>query len=238
MKMEIKFKSLLLVAALAVLTQGCAKKEQKTLAKSSRMSRVPYGETNGVGTNGWMPAVNSPAGNTGKVWAAATQGNLSSRDFDRSVKMFVSATLDGNTFGTVSGMPNANTGIRFWGSIGTVNPVSTTTYNYTQVTSYSAFQISIWDSLTNTKDLNGQIIPEYSVFFEGNVSGQIYGTYAEVRVEDQYGNITLRGDILGANFKGYISFENNQYYDGAAPGAAANDIWAFTVPTCSFFNCQ
>lgn len=232
-----KTKSILFVAVLALFAQACAKKEQKTFVKSSRAARTPYTEVSQSG-GGNMPFTGSAATN-GKVWGAMTKGNISEYDFQRSVKAFVSSTIDPQSFGDVSSSNTySTTGIRFWGNIATVTPVSRAGNNVTQITSYSAFKISIWDQFAGKQDEFGQVVPEYGVFFQGNIWGNVYGNYAQIHMEDAYGSITITGQINGDTFNGSLSFENNQYWDGAGPGAAGDYVWAFAIPTCSFFNCQ
>ncbi len=238
----LKNKAYFFTLALTIITslsiQGCAKKEPSQTTKSSRGNRAGYSDAANPSFGGKAPYPGVTANAYGKVWGSMTQGGLSSSDFNRSVQMFASASVAPDQIGTVSGMPYNTTGIRFWGSVGTTTKISPATYNYTQVQSTSVFRISIWDSYAGQKDSAGQLIPEYAVYFEGNAYGQVYGNYAEIRFEDSYGSITLRGDISSTSFSGYLSFENTQYWDGAAPGAAGDNVWAFNIPTCSFFNCQ
>lgn len=234
-----KIKSILFVAILSVLTAACAKKEQKTAVKSSRSARSPYVESN---NGSGIPSVNSPAGISGKVWGAMTQGSLSNQQFTTSVKMFVSSLFDPQALGSISGTQFSNTGIRFWGAISTTAAVSTTGFNNVQITSNSMLRLSIWDSFAGKQDQEGNLVPEIGIFMDGyeygQVQGYVYGTYAHIYFEDQYGSVGLNGNIQGSKFVGYLSFSNNQYWDGAAPGASATDVWAFEIPTCSFFNCQ
>lgn len=231
---------------MTAMIQGCAKKQDNsTSVKSSRKAGSPYSYAQS--TSGKAPTVGTLDQYTGRSWQAMTPANITTQNFNNSVQMFVSASMNPQDLGTVSSTSNAATGIRFLGALSTTSPISTTGYNYTQITQNSFFYLGIFDSYAGMYDQNGQMVPEYGDYYPGDaIWGYVSGTYVELHFNKanafdnsgSYREIIIRGDIIGTTFRGYLSFNNNQYWDGAAPGAAASDVWTFSVPTCAFFYCQ
>lgn len=227
---SIASKLILALSMIALFVQGCAKKEQSTAVRSSRVAR-----SGGVTSS-----------STSRGAFALTQGNLSNEDWMRSIRAYVSSSNDPNSVGTVSGNAYSNTGIRFTGYAQATTKVSTTGYNYSQITNNSYLHITIVDSFSGTMDRDGNVIPNFEFDYQGGATGYISGNYVAINFNDSYlnnngetySNIVMRGTISGTTFTGYIGFINSQYWDGQSPGAQGEDVWAFSIPTCSFFNCQ
>ena len=70
------------------------------------------------------------------------------------------------------------------------------------------------------------------------VSSDIGAGQATMTYEDDYGQVEFRGSYTtNGNFTGTVYFQNFFYYDGEAPGASGI-LGTFSIPTCSFFNCN
>jgi hypothetical protein len=67
------------------------------------------------------------------------------------------------------------------------------------------------------------------------------GNLVSVSFQDDYGSITLQGQLAGTQFSGQISYSNNFYItpSGTEQSPGFSDVLgSFTVSTCSLFRCM
>lgn len=218
-----------MIAFIALPLVACNKGTKKN--SSISVGRTVRGPTqlvpNGTAPTqlpGWNTSTAGTPGtnNNGRLWGAIHSGSSMTEDsFNQSVHNFVSATLDPNQLGHVSGNIYASTGVRFWGYV-EVNGTSI-------VAQSSELRVVIWDSYAGYVDASGDLITEYPVHMRGNASGWVSGNQAVVRFQDQYGWIELRGNFDSQYFSGVVWYSNNN--------GAQGQLGDFFVGTCSFFRC-
>ncbi len=150
--------------------------------------------------------------------------------FNENVHDFVAAHMNPQDLGSVSGQMNATTGIRFWATASTGQPVNPNGNNNISINGEgSELRIVIWDSYAGYIDSNGELITEVPVHIRGTAWGNVTGNRAVIRFQDQYGWIELNGQFDSNYFQGTMFFDNTN--------GAANYLGRFYVPTCGFFRC-
>jgi hypothetical protein len=240
--MKALFKMILLLAVVAPLV-ACQKGEN---SKRGNIRRAYRGATeiNRLGYNPGIPQPGytdpnrpfSPTG--GSSWGAMHAGSrLTNDEFDFYYHHFVSATMDAEMLGDVSGQVGDSTGVRFWGYAQgaggvRINPYGSNNMNID--TANAELRIVIWDSYAGQYDSEGELVPEYPVHIRTgtsghSVSGQISGNWAKIVFRDQYGWIELNGTFDANYFSGWAWFDNS--------GGSAGHLGDFYIPTCSFFRC-
>ncbi len=182
-----------------------------------------------------LPRQNFVQGQWGEVYVDPTESNLSL--FQKSVEYLVSATMDPQLLGQVSGRSRDNTGVRFQGFVDTQANGSINLQN-------TSLRLVIWDDLVGKTAEDGKTINEISITFGSAASGSIQGNTIhllfkdEVPPEQQYGEIRLDGTFQADAFRGTIGFTN---YKNAVPGEqphSANPMGNFIISTCGFLNCH
>lgn len=204
---------ILLLAALSL--SGCAKNNSSDVRVAGR-NPVPQGpaQTSQNQTNCSNPTM---------VWGKIFDPYASTQ-FEYQVKSFVSATLDPQALGTISGNIYDRTGIDFQGSFqfdaqGNLIPTSSTVL------------IKIVDSFV--KDgYEGQTFQPYIVEFKAADSGIIDRNTRqfEVHFKDNYGDIVFQGMYNDQIAEGTVSFVNYTAVTGYEP--ASGTLGAFRSYTC------
>lgn len=193
-------KSVMGILVLAALTlSACAKKEDS------------FGRTADRTGNGITQAnqtVNCQ--NASQAWGKIYDQN-NSANFETQVKAFVSATLDPNSLGSISGNINDATGVDFNGlfkfdSAGKLIPES------------SSITIRIFDSYVK-QVIDGKTVQPYDVTFTQAKSGTINRNTRQINVlfEDEYGSITITGTYDGQIVQGTVAFRNSVAVTGYTP---------------------
>ena len=206
MKTSFFNKSVMTVLALAALfMSACAKKDDSSVRTADRSAVAAAAQS----TNTTNHCADKSA-NWGKIFDAANN----SAQFEGQVKGFVSATLDPDNLGTISGDINAKTGVDFCGwfqfdSAGNLVPSS------------SAVIIKVVDSYAN-QVINGQTVQPYNVTFSAGTSGTVNHTTRQMDVvfKDNYGELRFQGQY-GANgdmnlIEGTVYYTNTVAVSGYA----------------------
>jgi hypothetical protein len=151
---------------------------------------------------------------TGRIFTDARY----SAEFNGAIAALVSATVSESDLGYVSPL----SGVKLKGYVeldgqGRMLP------------SNSQILIEIHDEFTGQVQ-NGGIIPPIKIAVAG-ASGYATGGQAQLKFEDQYGWILLKGTYTnGGRFSGYLSFQNFNGREGEG--------LSFEIETCGFFRCQ
>lgn len=169
------------------------------------------------------------AGRGGSVTTSATcstgqsaVGSISSTD--AALKSFVSATLPGNSFGTITSAGagiDLTLGLKF-DSSGTL------------VKDQSSILIAIRDSLVGTQP-GDHVIEPYEIQFTNAYSGTLNQNARSFTIvfQDTLGWIQLQGTYDGTTARGNVTFQNYSSVDGHS--LQASTLGTFTVPVCGLF---
>lgn len=143
--------------------------------------------------------------------------------------------------GYVSSQDNQSTGVAFFGSAsnsgGGINGM---TYGSSSFDSNSVLQLEIYDDrAVQSAQSGGDIQPiiiriarDQPTFVDAG--GSISGSQVNLYFQDIYSVIYLDGQINGQYFSGTIAYANGP----VTSGNNARTLGTFTIPTCSFFNCN
>ncbi len=225
MKSLKKILLLIFILSLVSLGLGCGKKDKRSPIRSGRDARSP----------------SSPATADTRTFTSSDGVVFGSPDseFQEVIYYLVSASINPNTFGTISGQPGQNTGVKFSGNIqlnSIFNPSSASS-NIQVRSEGSHVRILIRDSFVGQQDSNGNAIPEYTIDNSSNISGYIQGNHAVIKLVDEFGSITFDGNVSADVYQGSFSFDNNMYWNGQTPGARGT-VGSFRISTCGFFKCN
>lgn len=204
------------LVVLALSLSACGKKDE-----GSSVRVAGRGAQTGVSQGGITPnTCGSTAMNWGKIFDPQA-----SPQFENQVKGFVSATLDPQSLGTISGNINDKTGIDFSGSFqfdsqGHLVPGSSTVV------------IKIFDSYVG-QVYNGQTIVPYVVEFTQASEGIIDRTTRQIQVKfkDSYGEIVFQGQYNNNTVEGTVRYQNFTAVSGLQP--AGGVLGSFRGYTCS-----
>lgn len=201
----------LLLAALSL--GACAKKDGGSVRVAGRGGASP-GLAQG-GTSGTCGAQSM-----GKIFDP-----YASPAFEQQVKNFVSATLDPQTLGSISGNINDKTGIDFsatfrFDSNGNIVPGE------------SNVNIKIFDSFVH-QPYNGEIIPPYEVGFPAASEGMIDRNTRQfqVRFKDGYGEVVFQGSYDSSLAQGTVYYQNYSAVQGYQP--TSGKLGSFRIYACS-----
>ncbi|MGE3756276.1 MAG: hypothetical protein AB7H97_00890 [Pseudobdellovibrionaceae bacterium] len=206
---------------------GCAKKQDK-----QRVNGAGRGTTATATAGGAVPAGSASTNYKKGVWGEVYRAEDATQDdFQIEVGNLVSASIDPEAIGTVSGTPGDTTGIRFNGIIvvknGTVDKAK------------SQLRLAIWDSFAGTKD-GSNTIPEYPIYFDKLTDYVFKNNNTEIglKFEDAYGYVIMEGVTRGSLFEGEIRFKNHKSYDGSSPDETEHLLGRFAVELNGFFDMQ
>ena len=244
---QIRKNSIKMVVAL-VMSMGfvaCSKSKKSTRLKSPNSLRTRTGiNAPGVTQHGTQ-------GYAGKVI------NYDQSAFQWGVDSLVSSFLDmsegAQEMGLVSGTPGQdNTGFYLAGKMILVSgPFNPNQYVSSAVSSNSVLSFRIIDNLVGQKSQSGEVFKSVDMntfsLRNGNVSGNFVSLEFDYYSSNEsnatvLGKVLLEGTFDASVFRGQLYFNNNQYWDGASPGAPGTNQYAvigqIEVPTCSFFQCN
>lgn len=215
MKKSFFKKSIVGVLAFAALSlSACGKKESSAVRVAGR----------GTNTGQAQVAVTNTCSNSSMAWGKIFDSYASSQ-FEAQVKNFVSATLDPQSLGSISGDINDKTGIDFSGSFqfdsqGRLVPGT------------SNVLIKIFDSFVG-QVFNGQKIEPYVVEFTTATEGSIDRTTRqfEVKFKDSYGEIVFQGRYNDQTVEGTVRYANDTAVAGYSPASGA--LGSFRAYTCA-----
>lgn len=233
--------SLLLVACLltvmSIATMGCSKQDGAVPVTTGRDARANGGAGGGAVTS---------SGITLNGWVVSSDQT----GFQDSTAGFIGATVPETSLGYVSSSGSGVTGVFFGGRVelqsGVVN--ATSGANGT-IRSDSKLVVGVYDEFVGRPDpQGGGTIPAFNIGF-ARAEGTFSGTHAVIKfVDATYGDVTMDGYIVGANFEGKFSYVNyvrwsNRCETEAMPACldkpgVYGTIGKFQVPVCQFFRCQ
>ncbi|MGZ3770127.1 MAG: hypothetical protein ACXVCP_17965 [Bdellovibrio sp.] len=199
----------------ALLSAGCAKNQSNDVRVAGRNGIAAQGALNGVPTT-----CTSDTQSWGKIFDP-----YASSQFEYQVKNFVSATLDPQSLGTISGNIYDSTGIDFQGSF-------KFDAQGNLVKESSTVLIKIVDSFVK-QVFEGQVVQPYVVEFKAADYGMINRNTRqfEVRFRDSYGDIVFKGNYNDQLAEGTVTYANNTAVDGYSP--ASGTLGNFRAYTCS-----
>ncbi|MNK01205.1 hypothetical protein D3C87_190000 [compost metagenome] len=221
--------TVILMAGMLALS-ACAKKDSGAVrVTGGRGSGVSQGGGSSGGGGGAPTQIPSSCSNSvspvGKIYDPQYQY----RDFRPTVVSFVSATLEQQYVGQISGDMYAKTGIDFQAKVRFDD-------NGEVIADQSQILISIFDSFVNTVDPQSQqLMQAYRIFFGKASGGQMSnnGQYT-VKFQDEYGEVTLTGSYSSSQYStGTVSFANYTNVNGGQP--TSGQLGSFTIRTCGMF---
>lgn len=212
MKMVMSFVVLVTLAA-------CSK------GASERSARATDGN---LGATGNTSTCSSAAQAVGRVYDG---GVASGGTFEQRVKGLLSATVDPQYFGTISGDGNdPSTGVTIEGRL-RYDGAGNVLMNQTNL------KLVVTDSFVGQKDSTGAVIPAYPMNFAAASSGTVNVAAKTFTIvfKDSYGEITLNGSFNTSMVTGTISFANSTtVLAGGTP--ASGTLGAFQIATCGWIN--
>ncbi|MEN0057387.1 MAG: hypothetical protein AAGB31_01025 [Bdellovibrio sp.] len=173
-----------------------------------------------VGQSGSSSTCATGTTTVGKIYDAS-----GSSQFETQVKGFVSATLDPQSLGTISGDINSSTGIDFSGAF-------TFDSSGNLVTASSSLLIKIFDSYVG-QVYSGETVEPYVIEFSSASSGTINrstGVFSVV-FQDSYGSITFSGTVRNQQASGTVSYQNFTAVSGYSVSSGA--LGDFLIYTCA-----
>ncbi|KYG65391.1 hypothetical protein AZI87_12650 [Bdellovibrio bacteriovorus] len=215
MKTSFFNKSVMGILVLVALSlSACAKKESSATRVAGRSNTPAVTQPNAVNSCG------NASMNVGKIYDYYNSGS-----FESQVKSFISATLDPQTLGTISGNINDKTGIDFFGAFKFDSSGNL-------VAGSSTVLIKIFDSYAG-QSYNGQVIQPYQVEFSAAASGTINRNTRQftVKFSDSYGDIVFQGQYDGTLAQGNVTYQNRTAVNGYSP--ASGTLGQFKAYTCA-----
>lgn len=211
------------LVAIALSMSACAKKDGGAVRVAGRGIRGGTAQGNVSQTN--TPGTTAAAcSNSSMAWGKIFDPYASAQ-FESQVKGFVSATLDPQSLGSISGNISDKTGIDFSGSFqfdaqGNLIPAS------------SSVLIKIFDSFVG-QVYEGQTIVPYVVEFTAASEGVINRTTRQftVKFRDAYGEIVFQGQYNNQNVEGTVTYRNTAAVTGYQ--ASSGTLGSFRAYTCA-----
>ena len=196
-------KTLMCVSVLASLMMtACAQSDSSAVRVAGRNTTTGTAQNN--------VALNSTCSNASMNWGKIFDVN-SSPQFEAQVKNFVSATLDPQSLGSISGNINDKTGIDFSGTFkfdgqGNLVPGS------------SSLLIKIFDSFVGQVH-EGQTVTPYMIEFTAATEGRIDRNTRQFQIKfrDNYGDITFNGSYNNQIVEGTVAYKNATAVNGYQP---------------------
>jgi hypothetical protein len=218
MKTQIR-KIMTILVAVAALS-ACSKKED-----SGVTARAGVGA---LGVNSNVSTCTSTQQSIGRVYENNASG--SSYSFEQRAKGLLSATLNPEVFGTISGNPNeAQSGVTIEGRL-------RYDANGAVILEQSNLRLTIYDSYVGQKDSSGAAIQPYPINFNAASSGTVNVSTKQFTVlfKDTYGEVTVTGTVNNSTVVGSISYTNYSSYNGGQGASAV--LGGFTINTCAWIN--
>lgn len=202
---------------------ACAKKEGGRAARTS-------GANTGVGASPFGGATGNCAPNGQSVGRVYDDGTASGYSFEQRVKGLISALVNPEYFGAISGDPNAGAnGVTIEGHL-------SYDANGNVLLDQTHLMLLVYDSYVGQKDSDGKLVEAYPIKFPKAAAGSVnLQTKAfTVQFKDSYGEMTVTGSLQSNLVTGHLTYQNSTSFDGGAPSAGA--LGAFTIPTCAWIN--
>lgn len=207
--------TMILVATFSLV--ACSKKSEDRSARQTGAA---------VGVTGNSPTCSTAQQAVGRVYDASN----SVSSFEQRVKGLLSATVDPQFFGTISGNGNdAQNGVTIEGRLrydGSGNILLDQTN----------LKLTIYDSFVGQKDSSGNIIAAYPIQFNTATGGSVNlqtKTFT-IQFRDNYGEVVLTGNINASTVTGTITYQNFVSFNGTQPSGGA--LGAFSIATCGWIN--
>lgn len=163
----------------------------------------------------------------GRVFESSVAG--SNVPFEQRVKGLLAATVNPQYFGTISGNgQSAQNGVTLEGRL-QYNPQSGAV-----VLEQTNLRLTIYDSFVGQADEGGSPIQPYVINFETATSGTVNVATNQFTLQfgDQYGSVSVTGQMAGTTVTGTISYQNTTNFDGSAGyGGTLGD---FSISTCGW----
>ncbi|WP_413557166.1 hypothetical protein [Bdellovibrio sp. HCB209] len=198
------------VMAMSLGMAACAKKGESSVRVAGRGGNVTTSSTCSTGASA-----------VGRIYG---NGN----NFEQMVKIFVSTTLPGTSFGTIDSTGKTSNGVFLTANLrfdanGKVDKTS------------SKMLIQIRDSFVGQMD-NGKEIQPYEVQFTSAYDGTLNKNNRTFTItfQDELGWIALSGTYDNTNAWGTVYFQNYKTVDGSS--TAQQTMGSFWVPSCGLFN--
>lgn len=163
---------------------------------------------------------------TGRVY----DNGVSGTSFEQRVKGLLSASVDPQYFGTISGNGNdAQTGVTIEGRLRYDS-------NGNILLDQTNLKLIVTDSYVGQKDSNGATIQAYPIQFSTASSGNMNLSTKTFTVlfKDSYGEVTVTGTVNGSVVSGSISYNNYVSYDNSTP--ASGSLGAYQIATCGLIH--
>ena len=218
-------KKLLVVSLAALFLVACPKKSSPTV-------------TTVANPNGVVPDRNTPAAvaiaNTcaqnqfpiGTIFDSGSQqpSLYNTGTYESRVKSFLSATVNPQEIGQISGAQWENTGVRFQGVIklDTAGNV---------IAAQSKIIITVYDSYLFQSTTAQPIPVRIDTAAEGKFDPQTGVGY--IVYKDKYGEVRLDGRFDAQSFGGTVSYKNYVSFDNSNP--AQGQIGQFLIARCAIF---
>ncbi|UYL07978.1 hypothetical protein B9G69_013080 [Bdellovibrio sp. SKB1291214] len=202
------------VMALSMGLAACAKKGESSVRVAKRGGEITTSSTCSTG-----------ASSVGRIYNQSNQAA-----FESAVKIFVSTTLPGTSFGSIDASGQSANGVfltmnlRF-DSSGKIDK------------SASKVLVQIKDSFVGQVDsATGKEIPAYEVQFVTAYAGTLNKSARTFNVtfQDNLGWIAFSGTYDNNNAWGNVYFQNYSSVDGSS--LAQQTMGSFWVPSCGLFN--
>ncbi|ASD63852.1 hypothetical protein [Bdellovibrio bacteriovorus] len=209
------------VLLLAVLSlSACAKKDSSSVRVAGRTTNTGTTSGGGVSQGGTTASGTCGTSSAGKIF-----DQYASPQFETQVKNFVSATLDPQSLGSVSGNINDRTGVDLFATFKFDSAGSL-------VAAESNMLIKIFDSYAN-QVYNGQVIQPYSVSFSQASEGMIDRNTRQFQVKfrDGYGEIIFQGAYDNSIAEGTVYYQNYTAVAGYQP--TSGTLGSFRMYACS-----
>ncbi len=217
--MTINIKKLTVIFFAVSVLASCAKKSEDRTARGSGPALGVAGNTSTCGTG---------QQSVGRIYEANNIDSTST--FEQRVKGLISATVDPQYFGTISGNGNdAQSGVTIEGRLRYDG-------NGSVLLDQSNLKITIYDSYVGQKDSSGNAVQAYPINFNTASAGtmNLQTKVFTLQFKDTYGEVTLNGTVNASTVTGTVSYQNYTSYKGGQ--AAAGNLGTFTIATCGLVN--
>lgn len=211
------FKKITMILVAMTALVACAKGNDSRSGRTNNNVGVSGGTSTTCGTN---------TQSVGRVY----DNDASGTSFEQRVKGLLSALVDPQYFGTISGNANdAQTGVTIEGRLRYDS-------NGNILLEQSHLKLMVTDSYVGQKDSNGATIQAYPIQFSAASSGNMNLATKTFTLlfKDRYGEVTVTGTVDGSTVRGSISYNNNTSYNNSTP--ASGLLGAFQIATCAWIN--
>jgi hypothetical protein len=218
MKTNIR-KIMTILVAVAALS-ACSKKDDSGVTARAGV--------NALGVDSNVSTCGSTQQAVGRVYENNASG--SSYTFEQRAKGLISATVDPQNFGSISGNPNdAQSGVTIEGRL-------RYDANGAVILDQSNLRLMVYDSYVGQKDSAGATIQPYPINFNAATSGTVNVSTKQFTVlfKDSYGEVTVTGTINNSTVVGSISYTNYSSYNGGQGVSAV--LGGFTINACALIN--